>query len=305
MSRKSSSRWLRRPFVLLPVLAVAVGVPLTLLIRGGGGDAESTQRDVLVLGVLAILAVLAIAQIVRMLAGVDPDVPALAERLVAEPAQQRLLARWLSRARWARDVGGFCGVLVWVLGTQMSGDILVWGVGGIAVGAMAAELHHVKAAKGPRTATLDVRSIGDYLPDVDRRRMIGVGLVSGLVALAGLGSDDGRSAAWVGIGALAVLGAAWAVQWRVATRPRPAIPEALRRADDLARGLAIGRGLALPATFFALALIARGFWVLSPGTDDIGGLIAVITWLYALRLWWTNRRLGLDSLLRQPKPAVA
>jgi hypothetical protein len=31
----------------------------------------------------------------------------------------------------------------------------------------------------------------------------------------------------------------------------------------------------------------------------------VATWLYALYLWWSNRRLGLDHLLDRPDPALA
>ena len=297
MSWTSLHRWLRRPAVLIPIVAIALGLPLVLVARSTSGDGASALS---VAGaVLVVLLVLALVQVVRMLAGVDPDVPELAERLVGGPEEQRLVARWLSRARWARDVGGFTGLVIWVLGTQMNGDVLLWGVGGIAVGAMAAELHHVKPGSDRRTASLDVRSISDYLRDGDRRRMIGVGAVGGLLAATGFALDGVGPAAVAGLAAMAVLGAAWAVQWRIATRPRPAISERLRKADDLARGLAIGRGLARPASFFALAFIARGSWLLVPSIGDVGGVIAVVTWLYAFSLWWTNRRLGLDYLLRE------
>jgi hypothetical protein len=304
MSPSSPPPWFRRPALVIPGIVVAVGLPLMLLVRSEDAGGR-TSGGTIVLGALAVLLVLAVVQVARMLAGVDPEVPHLAEGLAEDPEQRRLLARWISRARWARDIGVLCGLIGWVLGTQMQGDILVWGVGGIALGAMAAEMHHVRPSRGTRTASLDVRSVDDYLPEPERRRMISVGIVALVVIVAGFALDDVRGAAWAGLAALAVLAAARLVQGRVATRPRPAIPETLRRADDLARSLAIGAGLARPATFFALALIARGAWLLVPAVGDVGGLLGVITWLYALRLWWTNRGLGLDYLRIEPERVLA
>jgi hypothetical protein len=101
-----------------------------------------------------------------------------------------------------------------------------------------------------------------------------------------------------------VLGAARVAQQRVATRPRPAVSDKLRRADDLARELAIGRGLARPATFFALALVARGCISLTPAIGGLGRVLGGAAWLYALYLWWHNRRLGLDFLLTEPRDTV-
>ena len=159
---------------------------------------------------------------------------------------------------------GICGVVVWVLGTSVQGDLLLCGVGGIALGAMLAELHVVRPQHGPRTATLDVRALGAYLTDRDRNRMIGVaGAAAVLIAMAAI--EDGFGVGVVcGGAALVVLGAANLVQRRVASRPRPAIAASLRRADDLARELAIGRGLAQPATYFGLALVGRGRVLAAP-----------------------------------------
>jgi hypothetical protein len=104
--------------------------------------------------------------------------------------------------------------------------------------------------------------------------------------------------------AAAVLGGARLAQERVATRPRPAVSDKLTRADDLARELAIGRGLARPATFFALALVARGFFSLTPAIGGFAELLGGAAWLYALYLWWHNRRLGLDFLLTETRDPV-
>ena len=160
-----------------------------------------------------------LVQIARMFAGVDPEVPELVRHLASDADQQRLLSRWMLRARRARNIGGICGVVVWVLGTSVQGDLLLCGVGGIALGAMLAELHVVRPQHGPRTATLDVRALGAYLTDRDRNRMIGV-------AGAAAGPDrDGCDRGRVRCGGVAcggrrhfvvVLGAANLVQRRVA-----------------------------------------------------------------------------------------
>jgi hypothetical protein len=169
---------------------------------------------------------------------------------------------------------------------------------------MLAELHHIRLHKGPRTARLDVRSVRDYMMHQDARRMIGVGLVGSMVAVTGAVSGEARAAMWWGLTAVAALGAARLAQERVATRPRPAVTDKLMRADDLARELAIGRGLARPATFFALALVARGCYSLMPVIGGLGRVLGGAAWAYALYLWWHNRRLGLDFLLTEPHDTV-
>jgi hypothetical protein len=242
--------------------------------------------------------------IALQLAGFDADASEIAGQLASDPDQRRLLSRWLERARWARFVGGFSGCLLWVLGTQSKGDLLLLGTGGIAVGAMLAELHHIRPRKGPRTARLDVRSVGDYLMHQDARRMIGVGVVACMVTVTGALASEARAAMWWGLTAVVALVAARLAQQRVATRPRPAVSDKLRRADDLARELAIGRGLARPATFFALALVARGCYSLMPAIGGLGRVLGGAAWVYALYLWWHNRRLGLDFLLTEPHDAV-
>jgi hypothetical protein len=298
---KFSSSPLGRPKVWLPVLLL-VAFPVMLVVRStDGGSSAITPMAWVALTLLAILAVVVIFEAGRMFAGVDPDVPALASRLARDHDQQRLLGRWMRRARRARNIGGICGMVVWLLGTQLHGDVLLCGVGGIALGAMFAELHTVRPQRGPRTATLDVRALDAYLMDQDRNRMLAA--AGGAVALTAvaIGLDGFGPSALCGLGALAVLGGAHLVQRRVASRPRPAITASLRHADDLARELAIGRGLARPATYFAIALFARGCFELDPETAGLGVVIGVAAWIYALFLWWSNRRLGLDFLLDQPE----
>ena len=236
------------------------------------------------------------------LAGFDGEAEDIAHGLTTDPDQQRLLERWLVRARWARFVGGFCGVLVWALATMTKGDLLLLGAGGIAAGAMFAELHHVHRRPGPRTARLDVRRVDDYLLTQDRNRMIGVAVTA--VAVGAIAIAIRPIAAWWTLGALGILGVARVMQQRVAGRSRPAAAPKLIRADDLARELAIGRGIARPATYFALTLIARAGYTLMPRSYGLGRTIGVVAWVYALYLWWHNRRLGLGFVIDEPRGAA-
>jgi hypothetical protein len=250
---------------------------------------------VVFVALLAVAAFVGLSLVLR-LAGVDSDAPAIAQHLAADPQQQRLLQRWLERARWARFVGGLAGLLVWLLATMANGDVLMFGTGGIAIGAVLAEMHHIRRANGPRSARIQARQVSDYLLDRDARWMIGVGTVALITATIGVWSPDTRASTWWGLGACAALGLSRVAQQRVATRARPAVSQNLTRADDLARELAIGRGLARPSTIFALALVARSCFELEPMIGAAAPTLGVAAWITAFVLWWQNRRLGLDYL---------
>ena len=278
------------------MLLAAGLIPVTVS-DGSDRSTNTTVWLVLTLGVLFTILFYVVLSLGLQFAGVDVDAPAIAQHLASEPDQQRLLQRWLERARWARFVGGFAGVVAWFLGTQTDGDLLVLGTGGIAAGAVLAEMHHIRRPAGPRTARLEVRTVADYLTRTDARRMIAVAAAATVTALVGVVSAETRSSTWWALGALVALGVARAAQHRVATRARPALSPSLTRADDLARELAIGRGLARPFTFFALALVARSCFALEPSVDGLAPLLGVAAWLCAFVLWWQNRRLGLDFML--------
>lgn len=303
------TRWLSnwRGLTFMAVL-LAVIIPTMVVARSSTGDEGSVAPGQLFfLGVLLLLLVVVIARTAVMLAGVDPDASAIAQGLAEDPDQQRLLSRWLQRTRWARNVGGLAGLVWWVLGTSLQGDILLFGVGGIAVGSIAAQLHHVRRPSGPRTASLASRSVSDYVPEGWQRRMIVISGVSIAMSAAGLVLDDARPAVAWGLLAIGVVAVTHVVQRRVAGRPRPALATGLQQADDLARELAIDRGLARPSTYFALVLLAHGALNLQTSLGAAATAMAIGAWLYALFAWWQNRRLGLDHVIdrRQPVPSAA
>jgi hypothetical protein len=289
----------------LAILVIVAAGLLTVRISsdgeaGGGGDVGM----MLILGALLAVVFFVGFSLVLQLAGVDGEAPAIAQHLAADPQQRRLLQRWLERARWARFVGGFAGLVAWFLGTRGEGDILMFGTGGIAIGAVVAEMHHTRRTSGPRTARMEVRRVSDYLPMRDARWMIGVGTVAIASAATGVGSADTWTATRWGLGSCAALGLARLAQHRVVTRARPAASENLTRADDLVRELAIGRGLARPATFFALALVSRSCFALEPTIGAMARVLGVTAWITAFVLWWQNRRLGLDFLTSGQHDAV-
>lgn len=297
--RQSRGAWHTRR-AAASISAAVVLASLVLLVPSG----EDAPSDLVRLAMLAFLGVLTLYAVVIVglqLAGFDGEAPEIAGRLASDPDQRRLLTRWVGRARWARFVGGFSGVLVWFLGTIGRGDLLLLGTGGIAAGAVVAEMHHMRRASGRRAARLEVRSIGDYLATRDRRRMVGVATAAGAAAMVGAWSADTRAATWWGAGAVASLAVARLAQHRVATRGRPAVSDMLTSADDVARKLAIGAGLARPATYFALALVARACFALEPTVGRLGPALGAAAWLSALILWWRNRRLGLDVLVAEQR----
>lgn len=269
---------------------VVVGMSVLLVVRAGGANTIAAG----ILGPLVLIAgLVALTGFVLALAGFDAEAGDIARSMAHDDLQHRLLTRWLERARWARTIGGFAGCAVWALAFQTRADVLVCGAVGILAGAVAAEMHHLRRPGGPRLASLHVRSVTDYLPRAERNWMIGVAVAAAITGLVGLVIDGRSPSATSAAGALLLLGVTYLAQRRVASRGRPALPPSLRQADDLARCLAIGRGLARPVTYASLALIARSLVELQSHLSFAPALSA-LTWLLAVRLWWRNRRLGLS-----------
>ncbi len=233
-----------------------------------------------------------------ILAGHVPEAHGQAARLGADDVQRAVLVRWIARTRWARGVGGVCGITLWFAGRgTRGGDLLLLGVGGLAIGTMLAELHNVRRRAGPATASLEVRSVRRYLDRTSRRGMLAAGAVAGAVTVATCTQRGGGRSALVWAGAaLLSLGIVVIVQRRVAVRPRPAINVGLLEVDDLVRSLAVSQGLARPGTALSLAFSARALSVTAGGNGWVGaGLGAKVVWIAAAVIWWRNRHLGLDA----------
>ncbi len=292
--------------IVVMVLGVLLIVPAT-----GGGNGDSGGIDWVPAIVLAFALVLVCGALYTLgenLAGYDPDAARIAERLSGDEASRRLLTRWLQRARWRRWLGGFLGVVVGVLLMDNGGlgPVVLLGFAGIMVGSLSAELHHWRRVAGPgaRAADLTRRHFGDYTV-AGEQWLIGLlaAVALGVLAMEALGAEvagGGTGGAWPwAVAALGVAAVVLAMQWRIVTRRRPALPAELRRADDLARRLAVSRGVAQPGMTLLLTLVGEAL-------AQIGlGAIGDICQLLAVGLWIGTRRLGLDKLLRAPVAAPA
>lgn len=298
------TRWRGQLLIALVVALATAGV--TLVVRSGSdGAGVSTAVGVGLLVVIGLLVVGIAAGAGAMFAGVDPDARGIAARLTADSQSQRLLGRWLQRTRWARNVGGAAGIAWWFFGTSARGDLLLFAVVGIALGSMVSQLHHVQPITGSRTAALKQRSVTHYLPAGSIRQLAGVGIAAVAVGGLGIAIDEGRAAVSWALAALIVIGATHLVQRSVAARSRPMLSDDLRHADDLARELAIGHGLARPAVYCSLAMLAHGIGRLGPTLGGTASAFSLLAWLTALVLWWRNRGLGLNHLADQPLEPTA
>lgn len=281
-------------------VAAAAVLSLTFLLavstEGSGG-----AGPVVWLLVSTLILVL-VGGVVMTVSSSSLDANRLSAAMATEPDAQRLLRRWLTRTGWFRNLGGTCGVVLGLMvGTNgLDGVwILVLGTAGVMVGSMLAELHRVRGDSGPRTAALEPRSVGDYLGARDKRRTVGLVALWIGVAVWALVDSEGRGALPFVIIAAAIILSTWWFQRRVASRPRPGLAAGLRRADDLARELAITRSLAQPSNVVLLALLIPAVRRLDSIDADTVGFLSVGIFLVAFWWWRSNRRLGLDWLVDQ------
>ncbi len=264
----------------------------------------SDPQSLVLLGLGAALA-LTIAYLafhtILLCSGADPNAEVIARRLTTGHLEQELVTRWLQRSRWSRNVGGITGFLAGLLlliSENPIGMAVTGGIAGIAVGSLLAESHLLstdeRSADQRRVVDLRPRRPSDYWQPKRQLLLILVGLAAASVATAEIIGDDTIevSSRW-STAAAATVAAAMIFQWRIANRRRPALPESLRSADDLIRHLAITRGVADPALMCSLVFLAKAT---HPGHATVSALL----WLAALRVFWTNRRLGLDWLMDQP-----
>jgi ABC-type amino acid transport substrate-binding protein len=78
-----------------------------------------TAAGVVVKVLMAVLILYLVLGLFLQLAGFDGDgASRIAKALSADSDQQRLLHRWLDRARWARFVGGLSGILVFLFSSK-------------------------------------------------------------------------------------------------------------------------------------------------------------------------------------------
>lgn len=285
------------------------------------------------LAVVAFVALLAIGVVVGVavtarrrtsaVAGIGRD---LVAQVPATTETIRLLERWRDRAaRWRTVLA--LPVVVTVLVTSVAvrssidlgigahpawSDPLLFGLLSVFLGAIGAELHHLRPRDADRRAAeLVPRDLADHLPRGSRRRL--AWLVIAAVVASVLAVVVGAVVVpWYGLVALAIAVAVSVVQRGIVLRGRPALGPGLRAADDAVRRLAVrsvdeaGAG--------AIVLLAAwqaepAFTALSgPGPLEAAFVIAQLAALVTAIVWWRRsapRRLLPDvrAALDAPDPA--
>ncbi len=279
---RSTNRWLLRGRFLA---TGALGSLLVVLVVLATTARHSGSKPLvwLVGSVFVVVAVLTLVGATQVFLGVVPATWMQSRALASDELAQRLLARWLSRARWARAVGATCGLALFAFGPGPP-NFLLWGLGGVAFGGLLAELRPFHGRdRSAATASLDRRAVTAYLEPVARWAQLLATAVA-VVALAGAVRDGGAPARWA-TAACAVSAVVVLAQLMVTRRPRPALSLALQQADDLARWLAVSRGLAVPGAMLTLVLAGQA----------MGDGMGFLCYSAAMFLWWHNRNLGLAT----------
>ncbi len=188
-------------------------------------------------------------------------------------------------------------------------DLLLMGLAGYLLGAIVAELHHLRRGpSGVRMASLAPRRLEDYVSRREQWFMRVLGVLA--LVLVGTGVLVARSEAasllGYGLAVLAVWALVEAAERAVVERARPVLPEDLAGADDAIRAATMttlslgGAGL--------VALLTTGVsFAVSAGVDADGvgvvmalvgiGLFftAIASALRARRATWPQRKLEVDG----------
>ena len=225
--------------------------------------------------------------------------------------------RYLTRHRRRRYQGGMIGLLVYIviviirpgpqsvdIGFRRFPDLLSALLGGVLAGVVSAELYHLRRRPVPGgLASLELRRTERY---VDGGVLAALRLAAG-VSLAGsllraLGAD--RLRLLPGLASLVVALVVELLQRYIAARPRPALPDDLRRADDAIRRAS--SAVALPHAGLGLVLLLLGFQV-APALGDsvvavgisLALLVGAIVQWRRSPVWVVSAQPGTDF---QPSP---
>jgi hypothetical protein len=233
------------------------------------------------------------------------------------PAGRALMRRFISRSRRFRLIGGLVGIAISMVitatRTDASGSVtigLLPALAGAVAGSILAEAFRIRAARGPRTASLGIRHDIDYSdPTADLRERI-IAATTAAVTVAAVAQEN-----WGAVGLFGAIIAAgllrrWA-QHRVAMRGRPALEPDLAEADDQVRRMAVRHGLARPMVTLMTLLASTQAAMLGSGYEEaslpgqVAGLLSLALAVAGVVWWWTNRNFGSPSANRDRLRSVA
>jgi hypothetical protein len=260
----------------------------------------------LIVGAALVAIALVVAVAVRRrpvgaLAAVGDDIVA---GVVATPATVALLTRWRDRAARWRTAAALPVVLATIgvsgavrhelrigVGDHPAwSDPLLMGLLSVFLGAILAELHHLRPRRtGVRAAHLAPRELVEHLPPHARIRsalLAVLALVASLLAV----TVGGQRVPLLGLLALLVAGLVPIVQRGIVGRGRPAVAATLLAADDAVRRLAVrtvdeaGAGVVLLLTAWQLAPTYVAASV--PAPVAVAMIVAQLASLGVAIVWW-------------------
>lgn len=287
---------------LWTLFIIPIAIANLLFFRGVDGPSTVlavTMGTVLIVGLLALMA---------NLAGLDPQSAEIAGDVSRSELERGLLERWLRRSRHYRYVGGVVGFILGIGFANNGGltEACLGLFGGIALGGALAELHVLrKRPPSTRSADLTRRRVIDYASRTDLVVMAAVAIAACAIAVAaivGTSPTNSRSL-FLSIIALTIVVATIGLQHLVTTRPRPAVSEELRQADDLLRHLAATQGFARPA--IAVALMTLAFAIADLGTDGLLDVVAFGVGLAGVVWYVRSRQTTIVDIARRSQAAAA
>ena len=244
---------------------------------------------------------------------VSPERLATDER-VGESARP-LVMRFIERSQRYRRNGALGGLIaatiIWIALTLNNNSasasisslaVMSIALSGSVLGALLAEAFRFSRARGPRSASLDVRSPDAYDDKTSGRRETWLWAFSAVAVAASVFLAGPVGVQAVLVFAVVVLSTVrrWGTR-RITLRPRAAVSETLVEADDLIRRLAVASGISRPiVTLIALAISAQ-FGAATPdvvsGAESYVGFASALMsgglFLAAVWWWWENLTFGL------------
>ena len=240
----------------------------------------------------------------------------------ATESARRLYSAYLSRARRYRSTWSAVGWGAAIfLATQFRpagitfgpgkhpvyADLLFMGFGGYLLGAIAAELHHLRGrATGVRTASLEPRRAARDLP-AHEQMQLRIVAIAAVVASVGYCIVHATSAepepfSWAvvvyGASVVLVLLVVEVAARAVVHRARPALPEDVARGDDAIRSAA-AQTLVTGGSGFVLLVLSwsasGASGTLRGGWQSVYAALAVAALIGAVRLAFRTRRLAWPS----------
>ena len=208
------------------------------------------------------------------------------------PASVALIGTYLDRHMQRRRIGALFGVLTSVyinylrtggiqlgIGYAYFPDLVASVLSGVLIAVVLSESHHLRRSAPSTTtiaASLEPRDVASYRAGLPTRSLRVATAISVVIGLGSIGTAAQAASLLFGVVSAIVLAAVEFEQRYIAVRPRPAMADDMRSADDAIRSASChalsraGRGL-------VLVLIGFQFGALAASKSSSSGLLAWVS----------------------------